>query len=182
LADLLEVAMFTFHHGLWIYFLTRRHAQVWQFVIGSMLPDYVYFIMLILALVRGQIEFSNILSLNPHFLLGILPLYPWAVKADLFGHSVVVWGAFFVIFLIPGLNRLQAFMIGWGSHLFIDGLTHGAYANYYLYPLSLFAVHSPVSYWEPEYLAREFKMVNGVIMSLIIVYLISKWWRKRQVK
>ncbi|MDD4602154.1 hypothetical protein SDC9_13976 [bioreactor metagenome] len=171
--------MFTFHHGLWLFFLSRRHAQVWQFVIGSMFPDYVYFVMIIIALFRGQIELSNLISLNPQVLLGIMPLYPWAVKADLLGHSVVVWGVFLVLALLPAFNRLQAFIIGWGSHLLIDGLTHGAYANYYLYPLSMDAVHSPVSYWEAEFFAREFKIVNGTLMVLIIVYLIYERWRKK---
>lgn len=171
--------MFTLHHGLWIYFITRRHKQVWQFVFGSMIPDYVYFLVVLYALKQGQLELSAIITLNPYVLMGMIPMYSWAVKADLIGHSVVAWGVVFLITLLPVLNRLQAIVIGWGSHLLLDGLTHGAYANYFLYPLSLYAVHSPVSYWEPNYLAKEFKIVNSILLSLITIYLVYKWRYKK---
>lgn len=174
--------MFTWQHAIYIYFFTRRHYQVWQFVIGSMLPDYVYFYMLLMAFIRGQVHLGDALSLGPYTLMSLMAMYPAAVKIDLIGHSVVVWGVAFILTMLPVVNRLQAFVIGWGSHILIDGLTHGAYANYFLYPLSLFAVHSPVSYWEPGYFAREFKIVNGTLLVLITSWLIYKRWQKKQMK
>lgn len=171
--------MFTLHHGLWIYFLTRRHAQVWQFVAGSMLPDYVYFLMVGLMLIRGQLNFSELISLSPQIMMFFLPMYPWVVKIDLIGHSVVIWGSVFILTLLPGVSRLQAFVVGWGTHLLFDALTHGAYANPFLYPLSLYAVHSPVSFWEPAYLAREFNIVNNALMVLMALYILYEWLRKK---
>lgn len=171
--------MFTLHHGLWIYFFTRRHAQVWQFVAGSMLPDYVYFLMIGLMLIRGQLNFTEITSLSPQVMMFFLPMYPWVVKTDLIGHSVVVWGAAFILTLLPVVNRLQAFVVGWGTHLLFDAFTHGAYANLFLYPLSLYAVHSPVSFWEPAYFAREFNIVNSALMALMAGYILYKWLSKK---
>ncbi|MEN6414645.1 MAG: hypothetical protein ABFC84_18060 [Veillonellales bacterium] len=171
--------MYTLHHGFWMYFFTRHHGKVWQFVAGSMLPDYIYIVLVILMLVQGQIGWTELLSMSPAILMSFLPLHPWVVNIDLLGHSVVVWGAFFLCTLLPVVNQMQSFAVGWGSHLLVDGLTHGAYANYYLYPLSLSAVHSPVSYWEPQYLAHEFKLVNNTLMALVALYLIYSWWRKK---
>jgi hypothetical protein len=114
--------------------------------------------------------------------MGYIPVYPWAMYGDLIGHSVVFWGAAFLASLLPVANRLQPLTIGWGSHLFIDGITHAAHANFFLYPISLVAVHSPVSYWEPEYYAWEFRIVNGILMGITAMYLVYYWWRKHRQK
>lgn len=172
--------MFTFHHGFWIYFFTRRHPDVWQFLIGSMLPDYIYFILIAVMLISGQLPWPELLHMSPGIMMSYLPLYPWVVQIDLIGHSAVIWLAFFILSLFPLARRYQAFIIGWGSHLFLDGITHSAYANFFLYPLSLIAVHSPVSYWEPEFFAREFKLVNGILIGLTTLYLLYHWWRNRR--
>lgn len=172
--------MFTFHHGFWLYFFSRRHPKVWQFVAGSMLPDYVYILLMVVLLVRGEFGWSELFRLSPTTFMTYLPQYPWALYVDLVGHSAVFWGAAFVLSLLPLLSSGQAFVVGWGTHILLDGLTHAAHANLFLYPLSLLAAHSPVSYWEPSYFAREFKLVNGTLMGLTAAYLIYHWWKKRR--
>ena len=172
--------MFTLHHGFWLYFFSRRHHQVWQFVIGSMLPDYVFFVLLAVLLFQRQVDWRELFTLSPATFMTCLPQYRWALQLDLVGHSVVFWGLAFLLALLPIFCRYQAFIIGWGSHLLADGLTHAAHANFYLYPLSLAAVHSPVSYWEPEYFAKEFRLVNGTLVGIVTVYLLYCWWKKRQ--
>ncbi|VBB08491.1 phospholipase c/d [Lucifera butyrica] len=172
--------MYTWHHGLWMYFFSRRHPDVWQFVAGSMAPDYIYVIFVAIMLLKGQIAWYELPKLNPTVLMSFLPLYPWVVKVDLIGHSVVIWSVALMLALLPGIRKMQAFVIGWGSHLLLDELTHAAHANFFLYPLSLFSVHSPVSYWEPGYFAREFKLVNGILLGLALIYLAGHWWKKRR--
>jgi len=172
--------MFTFHHGFWMYFFSRRHHQVWQFVIGSMLPDYVYFVLLAVLLVQGRVNLRELFMLSPTTFMTYLPQHPWALQLDLAGHSVVLWSLAFLLALLPVFCRFQAFIVGWGSHLFVDGLTHAAHANFYLYPLSLAAVHSPVSYWEPGYFAKEFILVNETLIGIVAIYLLHSWWKKRQ--
>lgn len=174
--------MFTWQHGFWIYFFTRRHTKVWQFVAGSMLPDYIYILVVGIMLMRDQISWTDLIAMKPTMMMSLLPLYPWVVKIDLIGHSVVIWGIAFLLTLLPVIKRGQAFVIGWGTHLLIDSLTHAVYANYFLYPISLMSVHSPVSYWEPQYFAHEFRVVNNSLMVIVASYLIYHWWKKKQQK
>jgi hypothetical protein len=172
--------MFTFQHGFWLYFFSRRHPQVWQFVVGSMLPDYVYFVLLAILMAKGQLAPLEVLNLSPTTFMTYLPQYPWAMQVDLMGHSAVFWVGAFALTMIPRFSKGQAFVIGWGTHIFIDGITHAAHANFFLYPLTMLVVHSPISYWEPTYFAREFKLVNGTLIGLVAVYLVHHWWKKRR--
>jgi hypothetical protein len=176
--------MFTLHHGFWTYFLTRSHREVWKFVLGSMLPDYVYGLFFIILIKDGLLDMKELLDVSPIKMMALLPLYPWVVKVDLIGHSVVFWAVSLLLVLFPAFSKMQAFVIGWGSHLFVDALTHAAHANFYLYPLSMAAVHSPVSYWDTQYFAREFRLVNGILMGVAILYLASRkiyqWWKNRE--
>jgi hypothetical protein len=174
------INMYTWQHGFWIYFFTRHHPRVWQFVLGSMLPDYIYIFAVTMMLLHGQLAWSSLISMNPTVMMSLLPMYPWVVKIDLIGHSVVVWGIAFLLTSLPIGKRGQAFAIGWGTHLLIDGLTHGAYANHFLYPLSMLSVHSPVSYWEPQFFAQEFKMVNVIFMAMAFVYLLYERWKMKR--
>lgn len=174
--------MFTWQHGFWIYFFTRRHDKVWQFVAGSMLPDYIYIVAVAIMFMRRQLSWADLIGMEPTMMMSLLPLYPWVVVIDLIGHSVVIWGIALLLTLLPIIKRSQAFVIGWGTHLLIDGLTHAAYANYFLYPISLISVHSPVSYWEPQYFAQEFRIVNNSLMLIAASYLVYHWWKKKQQK
>jgi hypothetical protein len=170
--------MFTLHHGFWLYFFTRHHSKTGQFVLGSMLPDYIYGILVGVMLFQGKIDWRGIFHMDPVMLMSFVPVYPWAMKTDLTGHSLVVWGCALPLFFIA-LKKYIPFYIGWGTHIFIDELTHSAYANYLFYPLSLKGVHSPVSYWEPQYFSQEFKIVNGTLMAAAAFYLIGCWWMKK---
>lgn len=174
--------MFTWQHGFWIYFLTRQHVKVWQFVAGAMLPDYIYIVAIGMMFMRGQMSVTDVIAMKPTMIMSLLPLYPWVVKIDLIGHSIVIWGIAFLLALLPVIKKGQALIIGWGTHLLMDSLTHGAYANYFLYPMSLLSVHSPVSYWEPQYFAHEFRIVNNSLMIIAASYLTYHWWKKKQQK
>lgn len=178
--------MYTLHHGFWMYFFSRSHTNVWKFVFGSMLPDYIYGIFFIILLKNGLLDFQEILQVNPLKIMALLPLYPWVVKFDLIGHSVVIWAFFMILAFIPRFKKMLALVIGWGSHLLVDALTHAAHANFYLYPLSMAQVHSPVSYWDERYFAGEFRLVNSALMALALIYLtfrkIYEWWKKKKGK
>jgi hypothetical protein len=145
-----------------------------------MLPDYIYLLLLVVLLSQGILAWRDLPSLSPTTFMAYLPQYPWALKIDLIGHSAIIWGVAYLLALVPVYNKMQAFIVGWGTHIFIDGITHAAHANFFLYPLSLLAVHSPVSYWEPEYFAWEFHVVNGSMMGAVTIYLIYHWWKKRR--
>lgn len=171
--------MNTIHHGFWMYFFTYRSRAVWQYVLGGVAPDLVYFAMLAVMLWRGDVGWRELLNLNPTLFLSYLPLYHWATKIDLFGHSLVVWLVGLCLTLLPGLAVVRPFVLGWGVHVMIDVFTHSAYAVYFLYPLSLRQVHSPVSYWEPTFFANEFNTVNYFLLFSAALYLLYCWWRRR---
>lgn len=172
--------MFTLHHGLWLYFFSRRHPRVWHFVAGSMFPDYIYIVLIGVLLAKGQLGVRDMAGLSPTMFMTYLPQYPWALHVDLVGHSAVFWGASLGMTLLTAFRKARAFVVGWGSHILLDGLTHAAHANLFLYPLSPLAAHSPVSYWEPAFFAREFRLVNGTLMGLMAAYLLYHWWKKRR--
>ena len=172
--------MYTWQHGFWIYFFTRKHPKVWYFVAGSMLPDYIYPVLLAVMMGKGELGFSDLLKVSPKIMMSYLPMYPWAAEIDLIGHSAVVWSVALIMTLFSVFRTLQAFVIGWGTHLLIDGLTHGAFANLWLYPLSTNTVISPVSYWEQDYHSREFQIVNGMLMALCAGYLFYNYWKRRK--
>lgn len=172
--------MHTLHHGFWIYFFTRHHPRVWQFVLGAMLPDYIYIVLLGLVVGKGYVTWPELGSLSPGVLMSLVPLFPWVVKIDLIGHSVPIWFSALLLSLLPGVKKIRAFIIGWGTHLLIDAFTHGAYSNFYLYPLAFHTVESPVSYWEHDHWFREFRLVNAVLMALAAMYLVYTWWKKRK--
>lgn len=172
--------MHTLHHGFWIYFFTRHHPKVWQFVFGAMLPDYIYVVLLGLLLHKGYVAWSELGSLGPDVLMSLVPLFPWVVKIDLIGHSVPIWFTALVVSFLPGIKSFQAFIIGWGTHLLIDAFTHGAYSNFYLFPLGDYTVESPVSYWEGTHWFREYRLINACLMAAVAIYMFWEWWKKRK--
>ena len=172
--------MHTLHHGFWIYFFARHHPQVWQFVLGSMLPDYIYVVLLFIIMANGYVTWSELGNLSPKVLMGFVAQFPWVVKIDLIGHSVPIWFGCLMLSLLPGIKHIQSFIIGWGTHLLLDAFTHGAYSNFYLYPIAPYTVESPVSYWEYNYCFREFGYVNTGLMTVVAIYLVYEWWKKRK--
>lgn len=172
--------MHTLHHGFWIYFFTRRHPKVWQFVFGAMLPDYIYVVLLLIVAYKGYVTWPELANLSPGVLMSLVAIFPWVVKIDLIGHSVPIWFGCLIISFLPRINKIQSFIIGWGTHLLIDALTHGAYSNFYLYPLAFYTVESPVSYWEHNHWFQEFRLINLVFMVLAASYLVYERWRKRK--
>jgi len=172
--------MYTLHHGFWIYFFTRHHPQVWQFVVGAMLPDYIYVVLFGLLLYRGFITWPELGSLSPGMMMSFVPLFPWVEKTDLIGHSVPIWACALAATFLPGVKKIQPFIIGWGTHLLIDAFTHGAYANFYLFPLGTDTIESPVSYWEHSYWSREYRLINCGLMGAAAAYLLWEWWKSRK--
>jgi hypothetical protein len=145
-----------------------------------MLPDYIYVIAVAMMLLRDQLSWMDLLNLNPKMMMSLLPMYPWAVKIDLIGHSIVIWSIVLLLTLLEKMKGLRALIIGWGTHLLMDSLTHAVYANYLLYPLSLFGVHSPISYWEHQFFVSEFKWINSIGITMAILFLVYEQWRERK--
>lgn len=138
--------------------------------------------MLGIMLIQGNLGIGQALELSPEKFGSYIPFFPWVQQADLVLHSVVYWGLSFIVVLLPWFNRWQAFIVGWGTHLLVDTFTHGAIANFYLYPLSMEQVHGPMSYWEPEYYAHEYSVVHTALLAAAIIYLVTGWLKKKYIK
>ena len=145
-----------------------------------MLPDYIYVVLLGLLLHKGYVTWPELGSLSPGVMMSLVPLFPWVVKIDLLGHSVIIWFSALVMSFFPGIKDFQAFIIGWGTHLLVDAFTHGAYSNFYLFPLAANTVESPVSYWEHNYWFREYRLINAGLMAIVGIYLVWEWWKSRK--
>lgn len=171
--------MNTFHHAFWMYFFTYRTRNVWQYVLGGVAPDLVYFVLLAVMLWQREISFSAIRQLNPSSFTSYLVLYPWARTIDLIGHSFVIWLSALMLSLLPVLKPARPFILGWGVHILIDVLTHSGDAIYLFYPLSSMRLPSPVSYWEPGFWAHGFRMLNVSFMIAAGSYLLYGWLRRR---
>lgn len=178
--------MYTWHHALWMYITTYRRQDTLWWILGAVLPDLIYAGLLAALLGEQRLGWQEVGQLNPWQLLAFLPEYPWVRRIDLWGHAVPVWAAMVMLaVLLPERARprwVWPLLGGWGLHLAIDTLTHGAYANYWLYPFSWGQWHSPVSYWEEAYAAREFAWLNRGLLLLAFVCLGVRWWQYKRKK
>lgn len=173
--------MNTVEHGFWVYFITRKHHRVWQYVFGAMFPDLIYFVGFLYLLTAGQIPlhaytFWN----NPAVGISFMRSLPWVGFIEFAAHSAVVWLVVYAASFVPVIRNSRAFILGWGSHLLIDALTHVEYAPYFLYPLSWVQFPIGVSYWDNRYHSTEFQWVQSILTGLAILYLIYEYYARRR--
>ncbi|KUP08496.1 hypothetical protein Q75_02415 [Bacillus coahuilensis p1.1.43] len=176
-------------HGFWTYFLFRkRKGLVKFFVLGSLLPDVVYYVMFIyLGLTTGLLFDGNALSGPfPFYELTMMMFnHPVVLVLRQGGHSLVVWLTVFLFTLLVTRLRLtpwMAFVYGWLGHVVTDFLTHVSDAIPIFYPLSHTVIPGIVSYWEPQYYGHEFSIINGLLIVAAILYLLLDWSKSRRVK
>lgn len=172
--------MNTIHHGFWTYFIYRkRKTLVKYFVIGSLLPDVIYYVMfLYLGLSTGALFESNPIagdSFPFHSLVHDMFTHPIVVVMRQAGHSIVVWAVLFGISYWNSRWRLTAWkslLYGWLGHIIVDLLTHVEDAVPIFYPVSDIVIHGPISYWDPEFYGQQFRFVHMIFFVAAIIYLI----------
>lgn len=169
--------MNTLQHGFWIYFIARKVKRRWYYVLGAMFPDAMYIAGLLYLLFTGQIPWQEY-GFWTHPVVGIsyLRSLPWVGWGEFSGHSVIIWLAAGAFSLVFRWQMMRAFVMGWGSHLVIDILTHVTYTPYLLYPLSWQQFPLGLSYWDLAFHGREFQLVQSVTTVLAISYLIYEYW------
>lgn len=193
--------MNTIHHGFWTYFIFRKKKKlVKYFIVGSVSPDLIYYIMFIyLGVIQNVLNesfFSSFFHMffsksNEGFSLFLFkPLtdlvhvmfdHPVVILLRMAGHSIVIWGIIFSLSVWRNgiqLNRINSFMWGWLGHILIDLLTHVTDAVPIFYPISNVIIRGPISYWHPQYFGREFSVVHIFIMVAAIVFLIIEKVKK----
>ncbi|MTH55194.1 hypothetical protein GKZ89_17485 [Bacillus mangrovi] len=183
--------MNTLHHGFWTYMLFRKKKQMVKFfVIGSMAPDFVYFIMFFYLLLKNLLMNWFGLEKAAFSLRGAVHgLFdePVTIVLRQGGHSLFIWTVAFIIIAIGSrtlwVNGWLAFCYGWLGHILIDLLTHVQDAVPVFYPVSDLIFRGPVSYYDRDFFGREFSMINSVLIAAAILYLlIEKIRTKRRLK
>ncbi|WP_338779467.1 DUF4184 family protein [Metabacillus sp. FJAT-52054] len=180
--------MNTLHHGFWTYMIFRRKKQfVKYFVIGSMAPDFIYFIMFFYLLLKslllnvlGFTETAFSLRSAVHGLFD----EPVTIVLRQGGHSLFVWVLAFILIAAISrklwVNAWLAFLYGWLGHILIDLLTHVQDAVPLFYPISDKIYRGPISYYDRDFFGREFSMINTAMIGIAILYLIIEKSRKRR--
>jgi membrane-bound metal-dependent hydrolase YbcI (DUF457 family) len=91
-------------------------------------------------------------------------------------HSLVPWVVALLGVLLlrrarpPATAPLMA-VLGWGSHVVLDMLTHRSDGYPILWPLSDYRFPTPISYWEPAYHGTAFALVCDGTIALLLARL-----------
>ncbi|MCP3031402.1 metal-dependent hydrolase [Halobacillus sp. A1] len=173
--------MNTLHHGYWTFFAARKSPYVAWFIMGSIFPDVVYYVMFLYLVIErahifGSTDFSEYLYMVVHELFE----HPVVSVLRQTGHSLFIWALIFAaLILIKGrkLTKWTAFMYGWLGHVILDLLTHVEDAVPTFYPVSDYTFRSGVSYWDDAHYGGVFSLVN---IFLIIISLLYLWVGKRR--
>lgn len=162
--------MNTHAHALWMFYLARGTAWRRAAVLWGIMPDLAYGPLLLVYHLR------NGWSLATHLHAWD---WSWAHPLSCGPHSIVI------CLLGLGLVRWRwpaaftAALVGWGSHVLIDALTHVEDAYPLFWPLSDHRFPSVVSYWDARYYGREFFIINHTVLCGIGVVLIVRWVGRR---
>ncbi len=98
-------------------------------------------------------------------------------------HSALPVSVLLLAFWISGSSELRprkwllAFLVGWAGHVLADALTHAEDARPILWPISVWRLRSPISYWDRSRHARTFTMVEHGILLLLVAWAISRRFR-----
>ncbi|MFD1020352.1 zinc dependent phospholipase C family protein [Thalassobacillus hwangdonensis] len=172
--------MNTLHHGFWTYFFIRKKQFVKYFIVGSVFPDLVYYVMFFFIFFKRK-AWELLADAPPGYVLHQLVHEMFDNHAVIIlrqaGHSIFVWGVVFLIILIwkgRKLTAWHALLYGWFGHIIVDLLTHVEDAVPVFYPVSSLVIRGPVSYWDDDHYGDIFSIVNGVLIASTILYLIGK--------
>ncbi|MBH0230908.1 metal-dependent hydrolase [Halobacillus yeomjeoni] len=179
--------MNTLHHAYWTFFASRKQRFTRWFVLGGILPDIVYYVMfLYLCVERNALQVID----DPDPLRSLFQLvldlfeHPVVFVLRQVGHSLFVWIVVFVIILFwqgPRLTKWTALMYGWLGHVILDLLTHVEDAVPVFYPVSSYVFRSKISYWDDEYHAEIFSLINMILIVASVLYMLyEKRKRKRK--
>jgi membrane-bound metal-dependent hydrolase YbcI (DUF457 family) len=158
-------------HAFWAWYPWRRRRWVGWFVLGAVVPDLPYVAVFAAASLRAgpgmlaDLGLWDALWRSP-LVCGLHSLVPWS--AVLLG-TVVLRRRERSPAPAPRVRRVTAFVLGWGSHVFLDMLTHRSDGYPIFWPLSAYRFPTPISYWEPSFHGVAFALVcDGSIAVLLL--------------
>ncbi len=174
--------MITPAHAFFNWAVLRKWFRPWWVVAGSVLPDAPPFVAFFYLLAQKGFNEGNMGGFfgfvmangNPNrqpgfmeasYLLNGLPLYA------LVGVLVLYWRK----------QWLSSLWAGWGLHILADFLTHVEDAYAPLYPfLPEWRPRGLVSYWDPQYGAETFQVIQLSAAVLVLLWIIGGWILSRR--
>ena len=151
------------------------------FLLGSIAPDLPLWILSISSI--GYYHFIQGWSLGDTFHLIFGKLYfhnPFWIASHNLLHSPIL--------LLLGLSVVWRsrrnigsrsrwffwFLLACLFHSFVDILTHANDGPLLFFPLEwTIRFFSPISYWDPQSYGREFRIFEGLLDSILLIYLLS---------
>lgn len=160
--------MTIYAHAFWAWYPFRHRTWVGWFVLGAVLPDLPYVFLFAAAALRGGPRALTDLALWDSL---------WHSPLVCSLHSFVPFATILLGTLLLGRLRararaigpLIALVLGWGTHVVLDMLTHRSDGYPIFWPLSDYRFPTPVSYWEAGYHGVAFSLVcDGLIAVLLL--------------
>jgi membrane-bound metal-dependent hydrolase YbcI (DUF457 family) len=159
-----------YSHFLWNLIAARGRSWGLPFAVGAVLPDVVYFpLMIRILLTEGPGEWGD------------LALWDAATAHPITRalHSYLPAGLAFVLAYLAGWMWLLPWLGGVLSHVLLDMLTHVSDAYPILWPLSDYRFPTPISYWDPAYHGREFNLIEQTALFGTLLVLSIRYLRRR---
>jgi len=151
------------------------------FLLGSIAPDLPLWILSISSISYYHFIRSWSLADTFHFVFGELYFHnPFWIASHNFLHSPIL--------LLLGLSLVWRFRRNIGSpsrwfywfllacllHSVVDIFTHAEDGPLLFFPLEwTIRFHSPISYWNPRYHGREFRLFESVLNAVFLSYLFA---------
>ena len=158
--------MTIYAHAFWAWYPYRRRRWVGWFVLGAIVPDLPYVAIFAAATLRTGPGVLADLALWDSL---------WRNPLVCALHSVVPWSVVVLASVVqrrragPLVEGVTAFVLGWGSHVFLDMLTHRTDGYPIFWPISGYRFPTPISYWEPSFHGVAFALVcDGSIAVLLL--------------
>lgn len=175
--------MITPAHAFFNWTILRKWFSPWWVVAGSVLPDLPPFAAFFYLLAVKGINTGNMGGFFGFVMANGNPnRQPGFVEASFLLHSLTLcalaWGAFF----LWRRGWMFSLWAGWALHVVGDYLTHVSDAYAPLYPFFMnWRPSGIVSYWQPEYGAGIFSVIQLSAAALALVWILGKrfWMRSR---
>lgn len=96
-------------------------------------------------------------------------------------HNFFLWGGLFTLAKVRHMPRLYAFAGAGLLHAGVDFLVHHDDARRQLWPLTNFAFHSPVSYWDRAHFGGIVAPVEAgldIMLAMLLVLRLTRVWER----
>ncbi len=157
--------MNTLWHIFWTYIIFRKKKYAVNATVFSFIPDISYLVSLAIMFLLYGLNWESF-RMAFHF--------SFAQVTTKFFHSFAIIFCFAFLTFIIGFKNLYLYFYSWIFHLLMDMLTHVSDAYEIFWPISSIRFPSFVSYWETRHYSFELNLINFILVTCVMIYLIFK--------